>query len=102
VGGKPFPGFTMNMRFAFFHTSSYDSRLYVYEADLPGASSSTALYGEGFRWYLIAGVEIFPKALLSVKYLQLKKNFVDSIGSGQDKIDGSVFRRIGIQFDYSI
>jgi hypothetical protein len=102
VGGKPFPGFTMNIRFAFFHTSSYDSRLYVYEADLPSASSSTALYGEGFRWYLIAGVEIFPKALLSVKYLQLKKNFVDSIGSGHDKIDGSVFRQIGIQFDYSI
>ena len=102
VGGKPFHGFTINMRFAFFHTSAYDSRLYMYEEDLPGASNSTALYGEGFRWYIIAGAELFPKAVLSVKYLQLKKNFVDSIGSGQDMIDGSVFQRIGIQFDYSI
>ena len=102
VGGKPFPGFTINMRFAFFHTSSYDSRLYIYEADMPGSSNSTALYGEGFRWYIIAGGELFPKAILSVKYLQFKKNFINSIGSGQDMIEGSVFRRIGIQFDYSI
>ncbi len=102
IGGKPFHGLSVNMRFAFFHTSSYDSRLYMYEADLPGASASTALYGEGFRWYLIAGAELFPKGVLSVKYLQLKKNFVDSIGSGEDRIDGSIFRRVGIQFDYSI
>jgi hypothetical protein len=37
-----------------------------------------------------------------VKYLQFKKNFVNAIGSGQDTVEGSVFRRIGIQFDYSI
>lgn len=37
-----------------FHTSSYASRLYEYEYDLPGTLSIRPLYGKGWRWYLLA------------------------------------------------
>ena len=37
-----------------FHTSSYASRLYEYEYDLPGAFGIRPLYGQGWRWYLLA------------------------------------------------
>lgn len=37
-----------------FHTSSYASRLYEYEYDLPGALSIRPFYGKGWRWYLLA------------------------------------------------
>ncbi|MBI2503190.1 MAG: hypothetical protein HYW07_08135 [Candidatus Latescibacteria bacterium] len=37
-----------------FHTSSYASRIYEYERDLPGALSIRPLYGKGWRWYLLA------------------------------------------------
>jgi len=36
-----------------FHTGSYDTRLYEYEADLPGAVSILPLYGRGFRAYVL-------------------------------------------------
>lgn len=37
-------------RLVFFATDSYESRLYTFEADLPGTFSSHPLYGRGRRW----------------------------------------------------
>jgi hypothetical protein len=102
VSGRPAKFLSAVLRFMFFHTSSYDSRLYAYESDLPGSYASAAMYGEGYRWYVILEFRVLPKAILSAKYMQMKKNFVDSLGSGDDAIEGSVLRRIGIQFDYSL
>ncbi|MCC7301169.1 MAG: hypothetical protein IT233_00865 [Bacteroidia bacterium] len=39
-------------RYALFDTDSYDTRVYIYENDLPGSFSIPALYGNGSRTYL--------------------------------------------------
>jgi hypothetical protein len=43
-------------RVIYFDTSSYESRVYEYEGDLPGRVSLTPLWDEGVRWYLVLGV----------------------------------------------
>jgi hypothetical protein len=43
--------FSVNGRFAYFHTDGYDSRLYAYENDILYSFSIPALYGNGIRTY---------------------------------------------------
>ncbi|KPJ61683.1 MAG: hypothetical protein AMJ46_01035 [Latescibacteria bacterium DG_63] len=42
-------------RVIYFDTSSYESRVYEYEGDLPGRVSLTPLWDEGVRWYVMLG-----------------------------------------------
>lgn len=63
--GKRFAG---SLRYGIFQTDSYDSRLYTYENDVPGAWSIPALYYSGTRTYLnlsydlAKGVELWMRA----------------------------------------
>lgn len=41
---------------SYFATDSYASRLYEYEYDVPGTVSIRPLYGEGWRFYLLAAL----------------------------------------------
>ncbi len=43
-------------RVIYYDTSSYESRVYEYEDDLPGRVSLDPLWGEGMRWYVLLGV----------------------------------------------
>ncbi|MBN1504743.1 MAG: hypothetical protein JW952_06770, partial [Candidatus Eisenbacteria bacterium] len=43
-------------RVIYYDTSSYESRVYEYEDDLPGRVSLDPLWGEGTRWYVLLGV----------------------------------------------
>ena len=43
--------------FSRFRTTSYGTRIYEYEYDLPGAVSIRPLYGSGWRFYTVLGVE---------------------------------------------
>jgi DNA uptake protein ComE-like DNA-binding protein len=47
---------TLRGRVIYFDTSSYESRVYEYEDDLPGRVTLTPLWDEGVRWYLVLGV----------------------------------------------
>ena len=42
-----------NARITFFRTSSWISRIYEYESDLPGAFANYPLYGQGRKWYVM-------------------------------------------------
>ena len=53
-----------------FDTDSYDSRMSGYEHDMPGVFSAASLYGEGRRWYVLAGWNIVASLQLSGKYSQ--------------------------------
>ena len=46
-------GLFLNGSVAFYQTGSYDSRLFIYEADAGGAVSGSSLYGRGMRWSLV-------------------------------------------------
>ncbi len=45
-------GLSLTSRLTFFNTGSYNSRIYEYEPDLPGAFANYALFGRGYKWNL--------------------------------------------------
>ena len=47
---------TLRGRVIYFDTSSYESRVYESEEDLPGRVALIPLWDEGVRWYLVLGV----------------------------------------------
>ncbi|MCX7984270.1 MAG: helix-hairpin-helix domain-containing protein [Bacteroidetes bacterium] len=83
-----------------FETDSYDSRLYLYESNLPGYSMTTALYGEGVRWYCVIISKPLNGVTVSCKYSQLAKQGVEYYGSGNDLIRGSVRSNVLVQADF--
>ncbi|MBI2428016.1 MAG: hypothetical protein HYV29_04350 [Ignavibacteriales bacterium] len=92
----------LKSRVVFFDTDSYDSRLYQYESDVAGNFSNPPLYGNGIRWYLILGYEIFNKFRLSMKYSETKKLHEHVLGSGDDEILGNVDNYIALQLDFEM
>jgi hypothetical protein len=80
---------TLQARLAVFETDSYDSAIYEFEEEAPGAYSNPALYGSGVRWYCILRYQIFSKMDATVKYAQTVKEGVRSIGTGNDEISGN-------------
>ena len=75
---------SVSLRLVAFQSESYASRVYEYEADLPGAYSSPALFGRGFRYYIL-GRYRWERALgLTVKYSQTNKEKSKESGAGID------------------
>ena len=56
------------VRYCTFDTDNYDSRIYTWENDLLYTFSIPALYGNGSRFYFMAGWKITNKAELRFKY----------------------------------
>lgn len=50
-----------------YNCRSWDSRLYMYEYDLPSSYVSTLLYGQGMRWYVLFSGKIGNRCDLYVK-----------------------------------
>jgi hypothetical protein len=82
-----------------YKTDSYDSRLYRYEDELPGAFTNAMLYGEGLRWYVMLRYEIENAVQLYAKYTCSVKNGVPTLGSGWDEIQGNTLQQISMQMD---
>lgn len=86
-------------RFAVFETDSYDSAIYEFEDELPGAYSNPALYGRGMRWYFILRYQLFSKMYIAAKYAQTVKEGVTSIGTGNDEISGDSQSVVSMQVE---
>lgn len=98
----PQPAFAAEARLVFFHTDSYDSRLYEYENDLRGVFSNPAMFGKGRRWYVLLRWNILPNIHFSAKYSETQKEGVKTIGSGLTEIDGNLDNRISVQMEVSL
>ncbi len=94
--------FSIEGRLIFFHTDSYDSRLYEYENDLRGVFSNPALYGIGRRWYMMVRCNVANILTLSAKYSETQKEGVTSMGSGVTEILGDVDNRLALQVDVGL
>jgi hypothetical protein len=70
------------MRYCVFMTDDYESRIYTWEHDLLYTLSIPALYGNGNRFYLMAGWKIAGKAELRFKYGILSDS--ESPGNSED------------------
>ena len=98
----PLPKLLVNARLVAFQTDSFDSKVYQYESDLPGAASNPGLFGKGLRWYAVARYEVSPSLDLWVRYSQSLKEGVKVISSGADEILGGLDNKISLQLDVRI
>ena len=80
---------TLNFRFAWFDTDSYESRIYAYEQDMTSGFSFSPLYSRGYRTYLLLRYDIGK--FLSCRLRLSQSNYLDkeSVGSGWDKVNAS-------------
>ena len=90
---------TVNVRLGIFQTDSFDSGVGEYERDLPGVLTLPVLYGRGIRWYLLASYSFHESLHLSVKYAELIRDDVKTIGSGLDELQGNRDNRISLQLE---
>lgn len=93
------PKLLVNARVIAFHTDSFDSRVYEFESDLPGALNNPGLYGKGYRWYVTTRFEISSSVDLWVKYGHTVKEGVKVLSSGPNQIDGDLENRVSLQVD---
>jgi len=90
-----------SVRLAFFDTDSYDSRIYVYEDDIPGVLSNVPLYGKGRRWYFVMNYKAFQNLSVYGKYSETYYDGAASIGTGNDLISGSINNRMNLGVELS-
>lgn len=91
--------FLSNFRLIFFRTDSYSTRLSEYERDLDGITSVPLLYGSGVRWYLLFRYKLVSFLSIAVKYSDLLRDDVRSIGSGPDALTTNHDNRVSAQID---
>ncbi len=99
---QPLRELTFYGRIAFFITDSFNSAVYTYENDLNGILSSTSLYGQGIRWYLVAKYKFLNSIVVSAKYSEIYKPDVKTMGTGYSEINSNIENRFGLQIDVGI
>ncbi len=99
---RPSEKFGITARVTFFDTDSFDSRVFQYENDLPGVATNRALFGRGTRWYLLLKYRPFKRMSLHLKYSESLRDDVDTTGTGPDRIDGNLDRRLGLQMEVAL
>ena len=84
----------------YFHTDSYDSRVYLYESGPLYSYGFSQYSGEGIRYWLMARAEINKRLILTAKYGTTDYFDRSVIGSSYQQIDGSSQSDLDLQFRY--
>jgi hypothetical protein len=87
-------------RIAWFNTKDYDSRIYAFENTVLYAVSFPAYYGKGTRVYLIGRYALNQHLDLWLRYARTQLKNQDSIGTGNDAIEGNHKSDINLQVRY--
>ncbi|RZL04728.1 MAG: hypothetical protein EOO89_27695 [Pedobacter sp.] len=87
-------------RIAYFATDDYDSRIYAFENNVLYAVSFPAYFGKGTRVYLIGRYVLNQHLDLWVRYAHTQLKNQDSIGSGNDIIEGNHKSDVSLQLRY--
>ncbi|MBO9681554.1 MAG: helix-hairpin-helix domain-containing protein [Flavisolibacter sp.] len=92
--------FAGNLRFQYFETNDYDSRIYVYESDVLYNFSIPAFYDKGFRYYINCHYELFKKFEVWLRCAQTLYPERSKIGSSLDEINKNRKTELKIQLRY--
>ena len=87
----------LNGGVGYFHTDSYDSRVYLYEKGPLYTYGLTSFYGEGIRYWLMARVAIGQKLTLTAKIGVTDYFDRSTIGSSYQQIDASSMTDMDLQ-----
>lgn len=91
---------SVNIRFAWFNTPSYNSRIYAYENDVLYGSGSGQYSGKGVRTFMNIRYRPIKKIDIWFRYGLYMYQDVKTIGSGLDEIEGSSKSEVKIQIRY--
>ncbi len=87
----------LNGGFGYFHTDSYNSRVYLYELGPLYTYSSQMFYGEGIRYWLMARANIGKHLMLTAK-IGISDYFDrTTIGSSYQQVDASSLSDLDLQ-----
>ena len=89
-----------NMRLAYFHSASYDSRIYAYEDDVLYSSGFGMYNGTGWRTYLNLQYKMNNKLSFWARYATFLYQDVETVGSGLDRIEGNKKMEVKFQLRY--
>ncbi len=87
----------LNGGLGYYHTDSYDSRVYLYESGPLYNYGFSQFSGEGIRYWLMARAEISRRLILTAKFGTTDYFDRSVIGSGYQQIDGSSQSDIDLQ-----
>lgn len=85
---------------AWFHTQSYDSRIYMYEPGLLYAFSMSSFYGRGSRWAVNLKYSYKDRFIIQGKWGITCYNDRDKISSGTEEIQGN--RKADLQLQLKV
>jgi len=88
------------MRFQYFETAGYNSRIYAFENDVMYSFSIPVFYDKGFRYYINTNYDVNKKCTAWIKWEQTFYNDKTLIGSGLDEIRGNKKSGIKLQLLY--
>ena len=89
-----------DIRFGIFDTESFNSRIYAYENDVLYAYSVPAYQGKGVRFYLNARYTLIRGFDLWLRYSLTSYYDQNTVGSGDDKINGNKRSDARLQIRY--
>ena len=92
----------LDFRIVFFNTDSYNAGISEFEEDLPGKLTVPILSGSGLRWYMLARYAFSEQLSLCLKYSNVIREDVKTIGSGPDELPTNHDNRIGVQLDVGL
>ena len=87
----------LNGGLGYFHTDSYNSRVYLYELGPLYTYSSQMFYGEGLRYWLMARANIGKRLTLTAKFGVTDYFDRTTIGSSYQQIDASSLSDLDLQ-----
>ncbi len=98
----PVKPFSFSARLQYFETTGYNSRLYAYENDVLYSNAIPALFGAGYRYYLIIQGKPLKGVSLGLRYARTVYSSQSVIGTGLDQIVGTSKTEIKIQLLYTL
>jgi hypothetical protein len=95
-----FSRITGNIRFAYFNTPSYNSRIYAYEDDVLYSFSFGMYSGKGYRTYLNLKYNLAKKLNIWMRYGLFIYKDVETVGTYLDEIKGNKKSEVKLQLRY--
>ena len=93
--------YSFSLRYGLFDTDTYDSRIYTFEAEMPGVSLIPAYYYRGSRFYILARYNIMHGVSFWVRYGRYYYSNQKTVGSSLDEINSNHKSELQMQLKFS-
>lgn len=85
------------VRFQYFETDGYNSRIYAYENDVLYSYSIPSFSDKGFRYYITLNFDLTRKISFWLRWAQTIYKSKNTVGSGLDEIQGNKRSELKLQ-----